>query len=559
MKKVVLSCILVLIFVVFSFLVSVVANVPLLFFESEFNKYEVNTTFKISVKVSSADDLFGYSIKIKFNEEKLSFIEITEGDLLKSSGKETVFQNTIDAGKGEILIASAILGKSEGVSGDGLLFTLSFKGKFPGNCTFNFLESHLKNSLLLDIPFETKPLLIEIFKVEETPLLSVDPMTLDFGNVNFGENPSMKFSITNKGKGELSGEINSLNPWIKVDPQKFYGDTQVSVIIVTTLIAPNSIYSGEVKIRSNGGEASVMVKVYVVYETPKELPPLKILTPENNLLTNETKIFILCETKPDCFASINGQKIAVDAEDGIFWYNATLKEGINSFEIAVWDAYENRRTETLTITRDTTPPELIVDNVPLLTNLEEITVSGRTEPNATLTFNGIPVELNNDGSFKVKYKVQNEVNQLIFKAKDSLDNTRTVVRVFFYSPPLKNKIVLTVGKNVGNFNGIEFPLDAPPIVNEGRVMIPLRAIADIFGAEIEWVSEQKKVIITLRLEKIVLTVGERNANVNGKYVFLDAPPVIHNERIMVPLRFISETFRAEVSWVAETKTVIIKF
>lgn len=558
MKKGIVSIALVCV-VIFSFSNATIGNSTLLFFESDSNKYEVDTTFKLSIKVNDAVDLFGYSINFDYDETKLAPFEVTEGEFLKSSNKETVFKNTIDSVKGEILVASAILGKDNGISGNGVLFTISFKGTFQGKCKFKFLTSYLKNSSLSDIPFDVNDYSIDIYKIEEGPVLSVDTSTLDFGKVNFGDTPSLKFNIINTGKGDLQGEISSLNPWIKVDPQRFYGNTEVSVTVVSTLVAPNTSYDGEIKIRSNAGDASIIVKVYIIQEISKEPPPLKILTPENNLLTRESRLFILCETKPGCFASINGQKVSVDLEDGIFWYNANLKEGINTFEILVWDAYENKKSEVLTVTRDTTPPQIQVDNVPLLINTEEITVSGKTDPDAILTFNDSPVELKSDGSFTVKYKVQDEVNQLIFTVKDSLGNKKTVVRVFFYSPPLKNKIILYVGNKTASFNGINFALDTPPVVYNGRVMVPLRAIADIFGAEVDWISNEKKVVITLRLEKIVLTVGVNNANFNGKDMFLDSPPIIQNGRVMVPVRFVSEAFNAQVDWDAITKTVIIKF
>jgi len=42
-----------------------------------------------------------------------------------------------------------------------------------------------------------------------------------------------------------------------------------------------------------------------------------------------------------------------------------------------------------------------------------------------------------------------------------------------------------------------------------------------------------------------------------KYI-LDAPPEIVNGRTFVPIRFIAEAFGAEVNWVEETKEIIIK-
>ncbi len=56
-----------------------------------------------------------------------------------------------------------------------------------------------------------------------------------------------------------------------------------------------------------------------------------------------------------------------------------------------------------------------------------------------------------------------------------------------------------------------------------------------------------------------MTIGVNSANFNGNEVFLDSPPIIQNERVMVPVRFISEAFKSQVDWDAATKTVIIKF
>jgi len=38
---------------------------------------------------------------------------------------------------------------------------------------------------------------------------------------------------------------------------------------------------------------------------------------------------------------------------------------------------------------------------------------------------------------------------------------------------------------------------------------------------------------------------------------IDAPPYIKNNRVMVPIRFVSEILGCNVTWVQETKQVII--
>ncbi len=57
---------------------------------------------------------------------------------------------------------------------------------------------------------------------------------------------------------------------------------------------------------------------------------------------------------------------------------------------------------------------------------------------------------------------------------------------------------------------------------------------------------------------IDLTIGSSKAFVNGEEIGLDSPPVIIDGRTMVPVRFISEVFGYDVDWNAETKTVHIE-
>jgi len=56
---------------------------------------------------------------------------------------------------------------------------------------------------------------------------------------------------------------------------------------------------------------------------------------------------------------------------------------------------------------------------------------------------------------------------------------------------------------------------------------------------------------------ISMQIGEKTAYVNGVPVSLDVPPRIINGRTMVPIRFVSENFGAEVGWDSDTKTVTI--
>ena len=100
-------------------------------------------------------------------------------------------------------------------------------------------------------------------------------------------------------------------------------------------------------------------------------------------------------------------------------------------------------------------------------------------------------------------------------------------------------------------------LDAPPTIVKGRTVVPIRFVSDAFGCKIEWNKEEQKITILRYDMKILLWVGKNTAQVNDQQVKIDAPPVIVGGRTMVPLRFIAEPFGAKVDWNAQTKEITI--
>jgi hypothetical protein len=100
--------------------------------------------------------------------------------------------------------------------------------------------------------------------------------------------------------------------------------------------------------------------------------------------------------------------------------------------------------------------------------------------------------------------------------------------------------------------------DQAPIQREGRVYIPLRGVLDRMGAEtIQWRPSREEVFVARGPREILLQIGDRSAQVDGQRVFLDAPPILVNGRTMVPLRFVSENLGATVRWEGYTRTVYI--
>lgn len=102
-----------------------------------------------------------------------------------------------------------------------------------------------------------------------------------------------------------------------------------------------------------------------------------------------------------------------------------------------------------------------------------------------------------------------------------------------------------------------YSMETTPYIIDGRTMVPVRIVAETFNADVQWVETKRKVIITLADKVITMFDGENVADVNGTSVALDVASVISNGRMMVPLRFVSETLGFDVSYVDITKQILI--
>ena len=90
-------------------------------------------------------------------------------------------------------------------------------------------------------------------------------------------------------------------------------------------------------------------------------------------------------------------------------------------------------------------------------------------------------------------------------------------------------------------------------------MVPVRFVSESLGAKVSWDNDNRMVIIQRGNDTIKLKIGENKAEVNGKTVSFDTAAVLQNDRTMVPVRFISEALGAKVSWNQEKKAVEIEY
>ena len=108
-------------------------------------------------------------------------------------------------------------------------------------------------------------------------------------------------------------------------------------------------------------------------------------------------------------------------------------------------------------------------------------------------------------------------------------------------------------------NGTElsFPDAKPYLDNNGRTIVPIRAVTEAMGCEVYWNRESKTIYLFRDRVNAVMTIGKKEITVMGMKKSMDTSATIQNGRTLVPVRFIAEAFGADVTWDAATKTVSI--
>jgi hypothetical protein len=108
-------------------------------------------------------------------------------------------------------------------------------------------------------------------------------------------------------------------------------------------------------------------------------------------------------------------------------------------------------------------------------------------------------------------------------------------------------------------NGVEvtFP-DTQPYIKNNRTLVPVRFVVEQLGALVNWDNKNQEVTIEKDGKKIILKIGSKIVTINGSKVTLDAPAELKGDRTMVPLRFVSEAFGANVDWNGKEKVVTIE-
>lgn len=90
--------------------------------------------------------------------------------------------------------------------------------------------------------------------------------------------------------------------------------------------------------------------------------------------------------------------------------------------------------------------------------------------------------------------------------------------------------------------------DVPAQIVNGRTMIPVRKVSEAFDADVKWIDEEKKAVITTATSTIEIVQGDMFLTKDGTKIELDVPATNIDGRVMIPLRAVASALDCKVDW-----------
>ena len=107
------------------------------------------------------------------------------------------------------------------------------------------------------------------------------------------------------------------------------------------------------------------------------------------------------------------------------------------------------------------------------------------------------------------------------------------------------------------YDGENISFDVQPEIVDDRVMVPMRTIFETFGAKVKWDSDTQTITAKKKSKTIQMTIGSSDMTKNDETYSFDVSPIIEDGRTLVPIRAISDMLGLDVEWNEKNNTVTI--
>ncbi|MDP3058686.1 MAG: stalk domain-containing protein [bacterium] len=241
----------------------------------------------------------------------------------------------------------------------------------------------------------------------------------------------------------------------------------------------------------------------------------------------------------------------INATTGVFtWTPTVFQEGVKTFKVRVSDGmFFDEKTIRITVTNISAPVITLKGENPMT-----IIVGGTyTEMGANVVDNydvGLiatitgTVNTSETRIYAIRYNVTD---------RDGNAAVEVVRTVYVVDAPVKRVLSTIIGRGGYTLDGKTYDLTALFKNENGDTLMPIRMLEGL-GAELAWNDATKTATFTYKGKVVLITAGSSTAIVNGSPVAIigasgkPVPAVIVNGRMMVALRFVSETLGFNVQW-----------
>jgi hypothetical protein len=129
----------------------------------------------------------------------------------------------------------------------------------------------------------------------------------------------------------------------------------------------------------------------------------------------------------------------------------------------------------------------------------------------------------------------------------------TVVKTVAATNRLKGSVILFLGSNTVFVDRVKAQVDSNnsairPIVVNGHTLLPLKFVAECFGATVNYDENTERVAVNISNKQIEFIINQQEYFCNGTKKSLEAPAQIFNERTFIPLRALAEAIGKNVFW-----------
>lgn len=481
--------------------------------------------------------------------------------------------------------------------------------------------------LVLSYQNETIEVILKANRNLVEPSLKVFPIQFDIKDVYIEKIYSESFTITNDGtiksvlNFEVSCEMDCVHFQFKSQEVPYHNSMDIKITLDTKSLE-YSEYETSIILKSNDPNNEtfkIPFKFKVIRQNPKIQANTKIVklfyTNDEN---HEHNIYFKNIADNDSILDI----LATENKDWMFLYNGKIK--LNSKESKPLTI----GIKTLGLTPGFYKGEIYIasndaDNKNLSICLEITVTEKQYTPSIYLEDESLNLSVYQQANFKQPFYIKNtgEDNSVLVVSVKFYDNwikfsetsfkisknEKKVVYIYFdlkkiptnkpissnftlitndpkktnvnvpislLIKPLELIIQLQIGSSIasvqkpGEKNKKNITLDVAPTIINGRTVVPLRFLAEAFGAKLSWDGEAEEIKIKYKDMSIHLWLHRNQgrkydafierAGKKPEKIILEASPCILNGRTMVPIRFIAETFGAEIEWEAKTQTITLR-